>query len=275
MFEEVDNFIFWLIVTAFTMPLLLLSVLIWFFLSYQKKKYQYEVEKKDTQLREQSFIIEQQNVIQAERNRIATEMHDELGAGLTVIKYISDSVVYKLTDEQAREDINKIAHYSTSLVRNMSEIIWAMNSRFDNVEGLIGYIRRYAAEFLEDHHIEHYFKADDLIGTINISGEKRRNIYLVIKELLHNAVKHSGAQKIQIEATSSPDLVIRIVETGGQGFIPENMEKEGNGLYNIQKRMSQIGGKLHFHQTPTGMEISIMLPIPNEDLTKNDQIIYA
>ena len=90
MFEEVDNFIFWLIVTAFTMPLLLLSVLIWFFLSYQKKKYQYEVEKKDTQLREQSFIIEQQNVIQAERNRIATEMHDELGAGLTVIKYISD-----------------------------------------------------------------------------------------------------------------------------------------------------------------------------------------
>jgi len=274
MVEKVND-INWIILSAFVMPIFLSVILIWFFISYQKKKYQYEVESKDAQLREQALIIEQQNSIQNERNRIATEMHDELGSGLTIIKYLSDGVVVKLADEHVREDVIKIAHYSTGLVRNMSEIIWAMNSRFDNVEGLFGYIRRYAVEFLEDHNIEHTFMAEDIKEQINISGEKRRNVYLVIKELLNNAVKYSGAKRILIEARSNPNLYIRIIEEGGIGFNPDESKELGNGLYNIQKRMEQIGGKILFCRKFEGMEISINLPITPDDSFKSEQNIQT
>ena len=86
MFEKAND-INLIIVSSFVMPILLSVILIWFFISYQKKKYQYEVERKDAQLREQALEIERQNSIQSEINRIATEMHDELGSGLTIIKY--------------------------------------------------------------------------------------------------------------------------------------------------------------------------------------------
>lgn len=269
MFEKTND-ISLIIGSSFVMPILLSVILIWFFISYQKKKYQYEVERKDAQLREQALEIERQNSIQSERNRIATEMHDELGSGLTIIKYLSDGVVVKLSDEKVREDVTKIAQYSTGLVRNMSEIIWAMNSRFDNVEGLIGYIRRYVAEFLEDHNIDHTFVADDIKQNINLSGEKRRNIYLVIKELLNNAVKYSGSQKIRIEVVSYPDLFVKIIESGGKGFNPEESNSRGNGLYNIHKRLEQIGGSILFYRTISGMEITVSLPIFQEDKHKGD-----
>ncbi|MBK8669021.1 MAG: hypothetical protein IPN89_05945 [Saprospiraceae bacterium] len=105
MWEGIDDPMIWIIVAAFTMPLLLIALLIWFFLSYQKKKYEYEVEKKDALVREQALIIEQQNAIQMERNRIASEMHDELGSGLTSIKYLSDSVCARSKDETISADI--------------------------------------------------------------------------------------------------------------------------------------------------------------------------
>ena len=274
MFEKTND-ISLIIGSSFVMPILLSAILIWFFISYQKKKYQYEVERKDAQLREQALEIERQNSIQSERNRIATEMHDELGSGLTIIKYLSDGVVTKMTDEICREDVLKIAQYSTGLVRNMSEIIWAMNSRFDNVEGLIGYIRRYAVEFLEDHKIDHSFFAEDVKDNINISGEKRRNVYLVIKELLNNAVKYSGASKIRIEAGTHPDLFVKIIESGGKGFDPKETSDFGNGLYNINKRLEQIGGKIHFLQSSAGMEISVTLPIVHEENFKTNQNLQS
>ncbi len=264
MWEGIDDPMIWIIVAAFTMPLLLIALLIWFFLSYQKKKYEYEVEKKDALVREQALIIEQQNAIQMERNRIASEMHDELGSGLTSIKYLSDSVCARSKDETISADIKKIAGHSTLLVTNMSEIIWAMNSRFDNIEGLVGYIRRFAVEYLEDHHMDSQFFSDTSEDKIKISGEKRRNIYLVIKELLNNAVKYSHASKIIIEVQTEEAFSITIKEINALGYDPLVKMKEGNGLYNIQKRMKQIGGKITFIREGNDMVATVSLPYTDE-----------
>lgn len=252
---------------ACTVPVVLSALLIWFVISYQNKKYQNETEKKDAKLREQALIIEKQEAIENERNRIASEMHDELGSGLTIIQYLSEDVVQNTSDIVVKEEVQKIAKYSTTLVLNMSEIIWAMNSRFDNVKDLIGYIRRNAMEYLEDHHMAHEFVSDDLYETINISGEKRRNIYMVIKESLHNSVKYSGATKIRIEVDINPDLTIRILEIGGKGFDPEAKISEGNGLFNIQKRMKNIQGQILYQKTPESMIITLILPLFSENET--------
>lgn len=99
-------------------------------------------------------------MIQAERNRIAAEMHDDLGSGLTKIKYLSDGLYLAIKDEKSQYDLKKIAEFSNTLVTDMGEIVWALNSRFDNLQGLKGYIRRYAAEFLEDCGFEHEIHAN-------------------------------------------------------------------------------------------------------------------
>jgi signal transduction histidine kinase len=257
----------WMILSAFVMPVLMAGVLIWFLLSYQKKKYQYENEKKDAILREQALIIENQRAIDSERNRIAGEMHDDIGSGLTIIKYLSDKVLRQLSDKSIQADIEKIADYSTNLVSNMSEIIWAMNSRFDNIEGLVGYIRRYSTEYLEDHNILHSFTAEMTDAQQTISGEKRRNLYLVVKEILHNAVKHSDASKIVINIICQSELNIIILELDGKGFDIESKSKDGNGLYNIQKRMKMIGGTLTMTHKSEGMETWLKLPLEKPTFT--------
>lgn len=255
--EQTEYVIFF----GFVSSVLLSVLLIWFFITLQRRKFQYEDEKKDAKLREQNLIIENQKAIDRERNRIASEMHDELGSGLTIIQYLSDDIVTKSMDRSIQEEVTKIAKYSTVLVSNMSEIIWAMNSRFDNLEGLIGYLRRYIVEYLEDHKMEHSFLTDGIESTIPISGEKRRNLYLVVKEILHNSIKYSNASKINILIGFFTDLTIHISEIDGTGFDVEENKEKGNGLFNIENRMKQIGGHIYYEKTNNAMVFKIVLPL--------------
>ena len=241
------------------MPLLLSAILIWFFYAYQKKKQQSELAAKDALLREQALIIESQQAIEKERNRIASEMHDDLGSGLTRIKYLSDKAL-QLSGQNENDDVQKIANYSDDLVKNMSEIIWAMNSRFDNVDNLIAYVRRYASEYLEQNDIELIFTTNEIDLNPAISGEKRRNVFLVIKEILHNAVKYSGAKAIKIYVEVNVGIIITLSEVGGKGFDVEVMKDKSNGIYNMQKRMEGIGN-ISFTRKAKGMEIMLTLII--------------
>jgi len=265
MHEIIDSKIF---ITIFFIPVMLTGLLLWFFLSYQKRKAQYENEKKDAQLREQELVIENQKSIENERNRIAAEMHDELGSGLTIIQYLSDGVISRSSDDTIKDDIQKIANYSTVLVSNMSEIIWAMNSRYDNLEGLVGYLRRYIVEYLEDHKMDFSFVAEGMDAAVVISGEKRRNIYLVVKEILHNSIKYSKASKINIIIHFDGILAIRIEEIKGVGFDLNKNKNKGNGLFNIEKRMKQIGGYIEYTPSLDCMTIEVVLPFSSISIVK-------
>ena len=253
-----------IILVSFMMPVLLSALLIWFFISFQRRKHRYETEKKDAMLREQALVIQRQEAVQAERNRIAGEMHDELGSGLTLIKYLSDSIGARVTDSALQEDVGKIAGYSSGLVRNMSEIIWAMNSRFDNLEGLISYVRRFVSEYLDDRGIEHRFVCPDVPKDVTLTVEKRRNVFLVIKETIHNAVKYSGAEAIRVKVSFGDSLDFLIEELGGRGFDPADFKDKGNGLYNMQKRMELVGGSIRYERRPEAMCTHISLPLEKQ-----------
>lgn len=268
MCEEIIIKVIW---AAFVIPVALTGILLWFFNSYQKKKYEFETEKKEAKLREQAYKIEKQEAIELERNRIANEMHDDLGSGLTIIRYLSDDIINSKADPEIEKSVIKIAEYSTRLVQNMSEIIWAMNSRFDNVEGLISYLRRYVVEYLEDNKMEHTFLLDEDIGDQFISGENRRNVLLVVKEILHNSIKYSGARSIHINCSLKSLLMINILESGGKGFDPDMVSDIGNGIHNMKKRMDASGGSIIFENTGKGMHFQIRLPL-KEIKQKDEQI---
>ncbi len=224
--------------------------------------YRRKLERKDLLLQQQALVIEKQQAVEHERDRIASEMHDDLGSGLTRIKFLSERALRKTEDPQETEHIKRIAEQSNRLVTNMSEIIWAMNSRFDTAENLAGYIRRYASEYLEEHGIPLTFYVNTPGQNIQVSAEKRRNIFLTIKEALHNGVKYSGAQAIEIKIDSTKTgIEVAITEKQSVGFDPEIAQSKGNGLYNMQQRMQKIGGTIRFSREGQDMYIALSVPL--------------
>ena len=183
------------------------------------------------------------NALTAERTRIAGEMHDDLGGGLTTIKFLSQKLQRKIPDEAHKTQLNKIVQHSQSLVNNMSEIIWAMNAGFDTLRNLIAYSRRFAFEYLEPYDIELSFNVEGDIDDIELTGEKRRNLFLIIKEALHNTVKYSKSSKASISFKVEEDFLHIYIEDEGIGF-SEQGDKFGNGLKNMRQRVEQMNGEI-------------------------------
>ncbi len=229
----------------------------YFIRSYYNRK----LERNNQLLREQSLIIEKQQAVENERTRIAAEMHDDLGSGLTTIRYLSDKAMKEIEEKQEIKQIKKIAEQSNMLIRKMSEIIWAMNSRYDNTENLIGYLRRYASEYLEEHQIPVQFILDEDGKPLNIGGEKRRNIFMVFKEALHNTVKYANAQSVTIRVHVDKQFNIHISENGGIGFDPISSKDKGNGLYNTDNRILAIKGRIRYEKLENSMDIHITVPL--------------
>ena len=178
---------------------------------------------------------------QDERNRISVDMHDELGSGVTAIRLMSEIVKSKMK-EQTLPEIDKISNSANDLLNKMNTIIWTMTSSNDTVENLVAYIRAYAVEFFESTAIDCYFSMPATIPNREISGEKRRNIFLGVKESLTNVLKHSQCGIVKINVLVNDKLIIEI-QDDGVGINMDKLRKFGNGLHNMKKRMASIEGE--------------------------------
>lgn len=177
---------------------------------------------------------------QQERERISADMHDELGSGMTAIRLMSEIARNKMKENTPTE-IEKISHSADEVLNKMNAIIWSMNSGNDTIDNLVSYIRAYALEYFENTPIICKISTPDHIDPKELSGDKRRNIFLSIKETLNNAVKHSKATELQIDFSIDKALTIRIKDNG-VGIDLQKIRQFGNGLKNIAKRMESIGG---------------------------------
>jgi signal transduction histidine kinase len=179
---------------------------------------------------------------QEERDRISTDMHDELGSGVTAIRLMSEIVKTKMKGNTLPE-IEKISNNANDLLGKMNTIIWTMSSSNDRLDNMIAYIRSHALEFLESTNIDCHFSTPDYIPPVEISGEKRRNIFLCVKESLNNIAKHSGAQDVWIDFKLQSDNMEIEIHDNGVGINLEKLREFGNGLTNMRKRMQNIEGK--------------------------------
>ena len=184
---------------------------------------------------------------QDERNRISVDMHDELGSGVTAIRLMSEIVKSKMKD-QTLPEIEKISNSANELLNKMNAIIWTMTSSNDSIENLVAYIRSYAVEFFENTTIDCYFSMPASIPPHEISGEKRRNIFLSVKEALNNVLKHSQSSVVRINVTVNNRLTIEI-QDDGVGINMEKLRKFGNGLNNMKKRMASIDGEFNIENS--------------------------
>ncbi|HET6769195.1 MAG TPA: triple tyrosine motif-containing protein, partial [Chitinophagaceae bacterium] len=223
----------------------------WLFLKW------YSNEKMKKQKRE----LEKLQAIEKERTRIATDMHDDLGAGLSRIKFLSETIgIKKQRQESFEEDIGKIREYSHEMIDKMGEIVWALNEKNDSLSDLLSYTRSYAVEYLSQNGIACTVRAPEFFPTTFVSGEFRRNVYLTVKEALHNIVKHAQASSVIIIVDINSKLKIEI-QDNGKGFDKNRIREFSNGLSNMESRINGINGKFEI-LNGLGTTIRIMIPLP-------------
>lgn len=206
-------------------------------------------------LEQQKAVLEKKQAIEKERTRIATDMHDDFGASLSRIKFLSEKIqLQKNEDLKMNEDLGKISAYSDEMAEKMGEIVWALNQRYDSSGDLVSFCRSYASEYLEDKNITLSFTST-MVKDIQINGEIRRNIFLVMKEALHNIVKHAHASEVSIVIECDKELKINIRDNG-RGFDPRAVRPFANGLENMKKRTDEISGTIRIENN-NGTVVSI------------------
>jgi signal transduction histidine kinase len=177
---------------------------------------------------------------QTERERISADMHDELGSGMTAIRLMSEIAMKKMKQDRPVE-IERISQSADEVLNKMNAIIWSMNNENDTVDNLVSYIRAYALEYFENTPILCKVNTPENIEPRELTGDKRRNIFLSVKETLNNALKHSKASVLTIDIIINNELCIHIADNG-VGIDKLKIRQFGNGLKNMARRMESIGG---------------------------------
>jgi signal transduction histidine kinase len=211
-------------------------------------------------LKKRIELLENERALERERTRISQDMHDEVGSSLSEIAILSE--LAKKKPEESEAHIQEISDLASEVIDNVSEIVWAMNPRNDTLDNLVAHLRRYAVKYLNLAQIRCSFDAPENVPPHHLTAEVRRNIFLVVKEALHNIVKHAHAREVSVTVK----LVDRSLEIqigdNGKGFDLEELAESGNGLGNMNKRMADIGGVLTMTSRPDhGTRVAMRVPV--------------
>jgi len=220
-----------------------------------REREQLKMENERKEFEKQLAVVTAQ---QEERNRISADMHDELGSGMTHIRLMSELAKSKMK-QNIPVEIEKISQSADDVLNKMNAIIWSMNSKNDSLGNLISYIRAYSTEYLEGTSVNCKVTIPRDIPEKELSGDKRRNIFLCVKETLNNMLKHSGATGLTIDILTEGALTIRIHDNG-KGIDLQKIRQFGNGLQNIKRRMESIGGDFEIKNN-NGTETILTLPL--------------
>jgi signal transduction histidine kinase/ligand-binding sensor domain-containing protein len=193
------------------------------------------------------------------RTRIASDLHDDIGTNLTKIAVLSEVVNYRLGRGAGHESLAEIADISRESVAAMNDIVWAVNPLRDGVWDLARRMRQFANDAFAASDVDVRFSAPDA-GEAKLDGDVRRQVYLVFKEAVNNAVRHSGCSAIEVTlAVGGRELKLTVADDG-RGFDP-SAESDGNGLASMRRRAAAIGARLDV-RSAEGRGTTVALAVP-------------
>jgi two-component system sensor histidine kinase UhpB len=195
------------------------------------------------------FTTRQKLKLQMLRNRIASDLHDDVGSTLSSIAIFSE-----IAQQQSREVVpmlQTIGESSRKMLEAMTDIVWTINPENDQFENIILRMRSYAYELLGAKDIGFDFTADDHLADIKLPMDVRKNLFLIFKEATNNIMKYSDADKALFSIRTQHEHLCMVISDNGKGF---DLLKptEGNGLKNMKKRALEVGGKLLIESLPGG-----------------------
>lgn len=205
-----------------------------------------------------NYRVHQLLAMERLRTRIATDLHDDIGASLTQISILTE-LARRGTTPHVLADVANIAR---GLVSDMSDIVWAVNPRHDRFEGLVHRMRRFASDMLGGADIDVQFETQGLPADVAVPLDARRPLYLVLKEAVNNVTRHSGARKTVIRLELAQGNLKLTVIDDGRGF-DTALAHAGEGLVSVARRMREIGGVAKWESRPgEGTRFTAVLPLP-------------
>ena len=195
--------------------------------------------------------VQRLRAIENLRIQIAADLHDDVGARLTKVAMVTESLDRTTPEtDGTKTHIRNISRTTREIVQAMDEIVWTINPKNDTLENLASYVFRHAEEFFQNSGVRCRMDLPTTLPAHHLSTQQRHNLFLAIKEALNNVLKHASASEVRLGlAVSSDRLTISIVDDGC-GFVPDQVGAGGNGLSNMRQRLERIGGRLVLSSRP-------------------------
>ena len=208
--------------------------------------------------------VEQEASLQKERTRIAQDMHDELGARFTQISLLGELSRNALAEPaKAHDYLGQISRIAQVGVKSLDEIVWAVNPRNDTLPDLLDYTGQYARDFITAAGLQCRLDFPETPPAREVSGDIRHAVFLIVKEALHNVVKHAQATRVKIIVELVETEMVWRIEDDGKGFEPAPDNALDDGLRNIRQRASALGGQAEIaSHTGAGTQVTVRISLP-------------
>jgi ligand-binding sensor domain-containing protein/two-component sensor histidine kinase len=208
------------------------------------------------------YRINQLLKLQNVRNRIATDLHDDIGSTLTNISILSELSHKNLQQPvEAEKYLKRINEEINSSGQALDDIIWSINTSNDSLEEMIVRMRRFAAELFDNSNTQCHLELHPSAIGKKLNMEQRRDLYLIFKESLNNIYKHASAKTVQVDLSVVSQAVKLSIKDDGRGFNP-NIATHRNGLKNLQARVAKWKGTIILDTQPgQGTLIKITMPV--------------
>jgi signal transduction histidine kinase len=213
---------------------------------------------------------ERQRMMERERTRIARDIHDHLGASLTRIAMLSESLHKSLTDNSDGAMLaRRVNSTAREVTRSMDEIVWAVNPKHDTLDSLANYVGGFAHDYMQGAGLRCRLDVPVQLPGVLVPADVRHNLFLAVKEALHNVVKHANATEVEIRVRAEEGMLSIIIADNGCGFRPKpagdtqpGRIAHGNGLANMRQRMCDLGGTCEWESLPErGTQVALKLKL--------------
>jgi signal transduction histidine kinase len=203
--------------------------------------------------------LEQEQVLERERTRIAQDLHDIMGAKLCRISFLSEHA--RRNDKvpvELQEELGSISDDSRDVLQSLDEMVWAVNPQKDTLDHLVSYIGQYAQEYFRRTGIECELNIPAIVPARPLSSQSRHHLFLAVHEALTNILKHSQASLVKVTIICNDAGFTLMVSDNGTGFDLSSIETNSsssaagfrNGLGNMRGRLTELDGSCLVESKP-------------------------
>jgi len=227
------------------------------------------VEKNKLQRRLQQ--LEHEKILERERTRIAQDLHDEMGAKLCRISFLSENARRgSELPPELRSQIASISDASREVLHSLDEMVWAVNPRNDSIEPVASYIGQYAQDYFQETGIQCELDVPAQFPFYPLSSQSRHHLFHAVHEALTNTLKHSKATRSKVSIKCEGSFFEVSASDNGIGFDPSistaasngGAFESGNGLCNMREHLAEVGGRCQIDSQPGhGTTVRFIIPM--------------
>lgn len=214
--------------------------------------------RKEKALAEEKRLLAIKETEDQERNRVAKDIHDDLGSGLSKIRFLAEEMEAIKIDERFHSKVKAINSTAHHLIDTMRDLIWMLPPANNTLENLLIRIREFAGDYFQETSIKPKVEFSEKVPEFILKNTAIRNLLSAMKEIMQNVMKHSNAMNFSIQVNVDSSHLTIVATDDGKGFDPT--VSMGNGLKNIHHRIAALGGKYEI-KNDTGTQITIVVPL--------------